>query len=309
MRKLRLVVDRAGTVYLDCPQGRPSAAVGVAPTVTIKTPANADLPTAVSGASATLGVVDTTLSAWSASAPRDLVLTSDTGVVVGEVYLVTDAAGRRTRVHVVGLNAATNTAYLADRPEFDLAAGATFQSTRISYSLPAAQVATRALNYRVEWTYTVGGIAYLVYTLYDVVRHDIINPASVQGIRDYRPELASAWEDLLGQDRGYTRRIDDAFWRLVDEIESRSEKPWCHAVIDWLQCEYAVYERVLLDLAEGGFIPAAFDATSWLDMRRREYVAARDRWIGAIRWLDEDDDLVVDATEAHKDKSSLRMRL
>ena len=309
MRKLRLIEDRAGVVYFDCPQGRPLTGAGIAPTVSILTSKNKALSPAVSAAAATQGTANTTIAAWSASTPRTLTVAAITGFAVGETYLITDAAGRRTRVVVVGLITGSKTLYLADAPEFDLTAGDVIVSTRISYSLVAGQTATRDLNYRCEWIYKVGDQVYVIYTLFDVVRHDLFNAASVSGFRDYRPELASAWEELLGAERSYTRRLDEAYWRVVDELEGKREKPWCHAIVDWQQAEYVVYEKLLLDMAEGGFIPAAYDAAAWLDARRREYTRVLESWMGGIRWLDEDDDNVEDDGEAGKDVRSVRLVL
>ena len=186
LRKQRIIEDKAGTIYFDCPEGRPSVA-----TVTVKTNKGGDLPdAAVEDANATIDTVTTTIAAgWVATAPRTVPLASATGVTVGRDYLITTAAGREEWVHITALSGTTAT--VRSTPGFDLTTGDTFVGTRLTIAITAANAATRAHNYRCAWEYTVGGVQYEGENLFDIVRTPPKNPATTAGARGYAPELLS----------------------------------------------------------------------------------------------------------------------
>jgi hypothetical protein len=307
-RKIRLLEDRAGTIYVDCKEGRPSVA-----TVTVKDSSGNDLPdTAIDGDAATIDSVNTTVASWAASAPKTIILTDATGVVRGLDYRVTDAAGLTALARVIGVQ--SNTVYIADRLPFEMVGGETFQGVRISLEITAANLANRAIDYVAAWVYTVASEVYKIETLFDVVLSNIRNPATTTGFRAYMRELTSDWDDLLGDDFSLEMRLDAAFWELVDELETavrhkHSEANLANAIVHWdSRCARAVYEKVLLKMAVGGFRPPDSDYMVYLDTRQESYTKAFEGWLAAIKWADWDNDRVKEAGEENRNLTTVRLR-
>ena len=291
LRKQRIVYGKSGTVYFDVPEGRASAA-----TVTVKNNKGNDLPdSAVEDENATIDSVSTTVAAgWSASTPRTIPLTSVANVAVGRDYLITTGEGREEWVSVVGIDTDAKTITVLSTPGFSLTAADTFVGTRLTYIITAANAETRAHNYRCLWTYTVGGEVFTGENLFDIVRTVPKSPATNTGLRKYSPELMSQWEQLLDDNYDLQDRIDDAFDRVMIDLESRSpsNNGWADAIVQWSQCERTVYEHVLLEMALAGYSPPAYSEQigEWVDRREIEYKRAVEEWTGKIIWYDAGDD-------------------
>lgn len=289
MRKQQLLVDTAGIVYFDCPEGRPSAA-----TVTIKTSGGSALPTAVSAASATIDSVNTTIATWSDSTPQQCTVASATGITVGRQYLITTATGQKCFVKVRHVVSGTKTVYFEQDAPFDLAAADTFVGTRISYAIIAANTATADLNYRCTWVYTVSSVSYTRNSLFDVVRVLPYNTATSDGFRAYAPDLTEEFELSAASDGDWTRRLTAAYDKVLFDLDQRGT--WPNLLLDMQQLEYCVYERALYELAET-HIPSAFNGfpQDWLKVRAKRYDDTMAQLLQAPSWYDENDDQIEDA--------------
>ncbi len=288
MRKQQLIKDVAGTVFWDCPEGRPSAA-----TVTIVDKAGAALPTPVSGATATIDAVNTTVATWSASTPRQATLTAITGVVVGRAYLVTTAIGEKCLMRVKGLVVSTKTVYFYHDPPADLTAGDTFVGTRISIAVVIANTATAAMNFRCSWSYTVSSVAYKHDSLFDVWRVLPVNVATEAGLRRHAPDLTDRWHiSALSEGSTWADRLEQAFESVLWDIEQDGavlKCPLANALIDQQQLERCVYERLLSDMANSGFAPpgSSWTGDEWSKKRFAIYMSTLRKLESSITWVDD----------------------
>lgn len=300
MRKQHLLEDTAGTVYYDIPQGRPSAY-----TVTIKDRDNANLPNAaVSGATATLDAVNTTVTAWSADTPAQVTLTAITNIARNRTYLLTNAIGETAMLKVKGIDSSGKIVYFYEDCPITLAASDAFQGTRISYVVTALNAAESKLNYRCQWMYTVSSVAYQVQQSFDIVKVIPYNPATSDGLRQYAPALAKQFELSATRNSGdWTERLATSFEKVLFDMEQRGD--YAKAIIDWGQWDYAVYERLLLQLAKEDYIPNNYDGipSEWVGLRQTEYSNVFQQTTQSISWYDDDADFVVDGDEEEERRS------
>lgn len=125
---------------------------------------------AVGSGSATLGSVNTALSAAagpSAADPKRIPITSSTGVVAGRHYLVADSDGLRELVLVLRVD--TGVVFAAHELQHDYDTGASLQDVEIGATFPSAEAADEGSGlrngagpYQVTWNYTIGDNEYLV---------------------------------------------------------------------------------------------------------------------------------------------------
>lgn len=218
-------------VYLDCPEGRPSAVTSV----TVRR-SDADdssgSESAISG-SPSIDSASTTLSAaagYDQSDQKLVSLTSATGFAAGRPYLLTATTGETAWVQLAAL--AGTTGYSRTPLTSAFAAGSTFASTRISATIDATWVANAANlsdesgidrlrsdtwapndddedpRFRVEFLYTVGGLVRRREVRLDLVRYTAqhaITPVDVD-------QRFAGWIDRIPAD--YRR---DQGQSLIDE--------------------------------------------------------------------------------------------
>jgi hypothetical protein len=288
VRKQQLTKGVAGSVFWDCPEGRPSSG-----TVTIVDKAGTALPVPISGATATVDSVNTTVSAWSASTPRQATLASITGVVVGRSYMITTAIGEKMLMRIKGLVVSTKVVYFFHDPPSDLAAGNVFVGVRISIAVVALNTATAAQNFRASWTYTVSSVVYYHDCLFDVWRVLPVNVATEAGLRRHAPDLTDRWHiSALGEGTTWADRIDQAYESVLWDIEQRGPAlkcPLANAMIDQQQLERAVYERVISDMSSAGFAPSGSSWTGdeWSKKRYAIYMATMRALESSITWVDD----------------------
>ena len=181
------------TLYLDCPEGRPSAVASV-------TVYRSDVDDS-GGAESALGSpsIDSASTTLSAAAGYDqtdtklLTLTSGTGFVAGRPYLLTATTGETAWVMLAAISGTT--AYSRTPLTSAFASGSTFASTRISATVDSTWIATASKisdesgidalrtdtwiqgdadedpRYRAVWVYTVGGIVRRREIRFDLVRY------------------------------------------------------------------------------------------------------------------------------------------
>jgi hypothetical protein len=299
-----LLEDRAGTVYLDVPAGRPSAA-----TLTVKTAGGGNLPSAsVIAQAATVDELTRTVQTWSASNPRFITLAAGAGTLaMDRDYVFRKANGKTETIRVIGV--VSNTIEIPDElpPSLNPTASDYVDSARVSYSLTAAQLADRGL-YRCEWVATVSSVVYIYETLFRVVRALPRCTATAAGLRQYEPELCSRWDQFVQRDGSWQSRVDAAWLKVLAEIEGRGEHV-IDRIVDWSQAEHAVYERVLLDMAATKRPSDDWSPMDWQAVRKEAYRNALDTWLQSVRWYDDAQaGRVQTEDEAGRDLATVRVR-
>ena len=299
-RKIQLIEDRTGTIHFDLPDAVPASA-----TVTIRTANGGALPADVTDASAyVVASAVATVTSWVSTAPRTLTTGAGKRITTRRHYLLRRPDAQQEWVRVVADRATEID--LADRTSFDPDTGDEIYDCRVSYDLGATQTATRALNYRAEWTITDDtGEIHVVESLFDVVRSTPKRHANAAALRQYSPELCNQWEQLVGGYHGWEERLAAAFDRVLDDLEGHGD--WSGAIVDWSQGERATYERLFITMADGGYIPAGdhWPGDTWIHRCEERYRTAFDAWMRNIRWYDEDDDRIVGSGEESANRSSL----
>lgn len=209
------------TLYLDCPEGRPTSVTSVA----VHRWDSGDLETAETavGTPAVETNPDTTVDAASGSSQADptiLNVAATTGFAVERSYLVTSSSGYREWLEVNEIDSGVSVT--AKHPLHNAYTTAdTVQSTRIT----AAVDSTWAANidkligagpnpaWRVRWVYVVAGVTCVADTYFNLVRY-----AGQHGVRPQDIEVMfPGWLDRLPTDHynDQGRRIIDDAYRAV----------------------------------------------------------------------------------------------
>jgi hypothetical protein len=237
----------------------------------------------VSEATATLDGPSTTISTYSATAPRYAVLAAVTGIRVGEEYWIVNPDGRAQSVRVVGVTTSSKTVQFADEPEFAPVVGANFYSYGASYAVGATVLANYGQGYRAEWSWTCAGVTVITEAIFDVVHSPATCPGTGAGLRRAHPWTAERW-DQISDTHTWDDLVQQAFLMCLYELESyviekRHDMP--HAIVDWQQWEPVIYARVLADHAEHlippdwtGF-PQDYAARSWAKYKTAFEACAR----------------------------------
>lgn len=201
MRWVQLDVPRSLTV--DLPR-RPSAAG----TFIAKTVAGGALTTA---AAPTVDAVNTTATGAVALGASVVPVTSATGITAGRRYLYGGAESVGGEMVTVRSVASLNVTLM--RPlRAAQASGATFQGTRLTFSVVAAACTAPGRNYRLEWTPASGDEDIALVLPYDVTRYAPVTYLTTEDLRDLDPILtkrlsagtwlpgvaARAWDMILG---------------------------------------------------------------------------------------------------------------
>lgn len=278
MRKQQLQKGIASELRIEAPT-RPSAAA-----VTLYSVAGVPLLTAT----AVVDAANTTIASWSASDPRKVVLDATIGIAADRNFAIT-LRGQVQAVRVTQFDLATKTVWLQDDPVFDLAAGAAFQSRTVRYSVPATTFPECGRNLRAFWALTIGNSAEVHEQMFDVVLSAPRNPATAAGLRRYKPEVTSTW-DQVSSSHTWDDAIATAFERVCLDLEQQTSDnigDMLYAVVDWDQLEPVIYERVLLD-RDDVMIPARWkdQPADYHSKRVQEYVAAIKAFRANIRYLD-----------------------
>jgi hypothetical protein len=224
---MRTVIDiqfgvTGQSLYLDCPEGRPSAVASVQ--VWRNTQGDdAEVELALSGSPAVEAAPNTTTSAAAGFGQADrraVPLTATTSVAVGRTYLITTAGGSSEWVEVAEV---TFTVATARHPlQHAYASGAAFASTRITAAIDATWAADESnLSpagepngfYRARWQYTVGGVVHVRDTYFDLVRY----PGRHSVLGTDVEALVPGWIDRLPLDyrRDQGRRLIEEAYRAV----------------------------------------------------------------------------------------------
>lgn len=278
--------DTAGTIYYDCPEGRPSSVTSVA----VREDTQSDTSTAETafGTPTVETNPNTTFDAASGVSQTNqdrANLTATTGCAVGRVYLATNAYGDKEWCEVVDISSG---AYVTVRNAFvnDYTTADTFQSTRITATVDATWVAdtsnkSHPLNpnpkWRAEWTYVVGGVTYTAQVFFDLVaevwRHSITGLVVDGASRGWLHRLAV--EDRADQGRAV---IDRAAHEVKVDI-------WEHGIADWAWSNRATLNelvtwRAVIVGARGDALHGGDNARQ-LQIAQAEYDGRMDRLVNS----------------------------
>jgi len=292
--RAELVVDVGGDLTFDPPEG------GLATAATVAL-FERDGTVVQAAASATLDTCDTTLSANAAVGALTMTLTSVTGVTPGRTYRVDNADSQHERLVVVGVNTSTLVVTFREPLQYAYVSTDTFVGERLTYSVSAALVDTRARGYEARWAYTIGGVSYNAIRFYDVVRQKW--PTVILTTDAFKRHVSS---DLASDVMQLVSRKGDSF---AEEIAVATEKMrWDlkrrGAEVDLFRSYSAfvpvVAEAVLLKWAERAFTPNSWqgDAEGWYQHQLALYEQALDLAVDVTDSYDADDSGDTTDTEA-----------
>lgn len=208
------------TIYLDAPEGRPSAVTSVS--VYRWDQSDDDTAgSAIGSGSVETNPNTTTDVITTTDEPTKVPLTATTGIEAGRTYLLTNTTSEKEWVEVTEIASADYV--LVRHPLHNIfASGSTFQTTRMTATVDSTWVADETNidespgpnpMFRVRWVYVVGGKTYVADTYFNLVRYPSRHGVTPQDIEAMHP----GWLDRLPTDhRGdQGRRLIDEAYRSV----------------------------------------------------------------------------------------------
>ena len=248
MERQEFALDRVGQrLGFFADEGRPSAT----PSVAIADSSGAVI-TAGATTYVTQSAVNTTIAASVAAGAESLVVTSATGINVGDRYLMTNKVPQTEWIEVESI--ASTTIGLTRPLALDYTTLATnyglFQSTEWYYTLQAADYAALLEMAMATATYAVGGLTYSQRLVFDVVRVPLTNPLTADALTDRWPDI---WRQEPDEHRGslYARQRATA-WRIVKQRirqHANAAGQWRPAMVfdpsDLMEFGFAVLKREL----------------------------------------------------------------
>lgn len=270
--------------------GRPSSA-----TCTLYSPGG----TSIATPTATVDPVNTTVASNASEGAEALTLTSTTGVAVRRAYVVACDDGERLTVRVRAIRGSVVDLY-SPLPR-DVDATSSFYGTAVTAPVTSGVATPIDDGYEARWVFTQDGATVRVNTRWSVVRSvwpDALG--TVAGLRAFAGRLLTPERESNHQrNAGYLDEIERATRALKLQLIQRGRTP--ARFRSFGAFEDAVYQRVLVDMAEGGelFPPAyASDPAAWLTVCRDRYERLLTDALAATADYDEDQSGVVSTAEA-----------
>lgn len=227
---------------------------------------------------ATLDTTTTTTTATvgvTSADPLAIPVASTAGFIVGRKYLLTSTGNLGEFFELVAVSGST---LRARHPIYQThASGATVASTYAFAAAPSlftgdetklGDLATAYPDYRVKWTFTVGGAQSVVYSYFDFVRAAVDHGVTIDDINALAPGLRDSLPIDYRADSG--AGLIDAAWRAV-QADLATLAIESHAVRDAQALDELVKLRTLLVLAEGGWRPHNVDWQVYAEMTRDNY--------------------------------------
>lgn len=264
MRWVQINVGRDLTA--DLPR-RPSSAG----TYTVSTPAGG---VTQSSASASLDSVNTTLTGSAVAGASTLNLTDGTGVTVGRRYLLGGAEATGGEMVTVKAYAA-NVATLARPLRAAQATGATFQGTRLTFSVGASAVTVPYRNMRIEWTPAAADSDLALALPFDALRWAPVTYLTIEDLRDLDPLLAKR----LSAGTWLPAVVARAWDVLLGHIAQKIDPGGVTGMVD-LTIAHGYLVRALLAETVG----KDDEATAYLTDMRARYTQERDNALGALAY-------------------------
>ncbi len=221
------------TIYVDCPDGRPSSVTSV----DVWDYASDDATTEESATTGSASVEtnpNTTIDVISGAGetdPTKVNVAATTGTAIGRVYRIASTQGYYEDFTVAAID--SGNALYAKHPllnSYEVTTG-TVKSTRASITLDTTWVSdtsnlsptfTPNPRYRVKWTVVISSVTYVYETSFDLVRYNAQHHVSPLDVAERSPN----WLDWLGPDdrdnQGRTW-IDQAFQSVKFDLYADSK--------------------------------------------------------------------------------------
>lgn len=279
--------------------GRPSSA-----TCTLYNPDG----TSIATPAATVDTVNTTVASNASEGAEALTLTSATGVSVRRAYVVVCDDGERLTVRVRAIRGSVVDLY-SPLPR-DVDATSSFYGTTITAPVTGAVATPLGDGYEARWVWTADSVVNRVNTRWSVVRTvwpDALG--TVAGLRTFAGRLLTPERESNHQrNAGWLDEIERATRGLKLTLIQRGRTP--ARFRSFSAFEDVVYQRVVLDLAEGGEVfPAAYASApeQWVAVCRDRFERMLTDAMAATSDYDEDASGVVDESEADATPRYLRL--
>jgi len=261
----RIVFNVTGqTLALRVLQGRPSSG-----TFKVFTDSAGDDDVVQFEGTATVENVSTTVDATSGAGqanPQKINLTATTNITIGRKYLISEAS-KSEWVEPIEIVSADYV--IARHPLVNAyTTAATFVGTTMTATVDSTWVADEGFisdltdpnpDYRVRWSYVVGGVTYLAYTFFDLVRSEIGHGVDIDDLDAFAPGLVDTMPMDYKVEQG--RPLLEAAWRMV-RARLRNPAISTDALRDAELVDDLVIREALVLLAMGGWKPMGFDSAS-----------------------------------------------
>ncbi len=284
-------LDVGGTLTLyPTETGRPSSA-----TVTLVSASGASLATP----SVTIDAVNTTVSTNASEGAESLTLTSASGVTARRHYVVVCDDGERLTVRVRAIRGSVVDLY-SPLPR-DVDSTSTFYGTMMTAPVTAGVATPIAAGLEARWIFTTDSIVRRVNTRWSVVRSvwpELLG--TVAGLREAHGRLLTPEREANHQrGAGYSDEIARASRNVRLDLIQRNRHP--SRFRSFSAWDDVVYQRVVLDLSEDGYVmPEAYanNPSDWVQLCRERYERMVTQALAATEDYDESEDGTVSTTEA-----------
>tara|TARA_R110000765_G_scaffold231815_2_gene335200 strand:- start:5030 stop:5962 length:933 start_codon:yes stop_codon:yes gene_type:complete len=245
--------------------------------------------------------IDSSSFTLQSSATNDLdtiVLSSATGIVIGQQYLFKHQHGGSNTwwhqvVRVAHINGVT---VQLESPLLDTPyTGDELMGLECTFAISAANAADRAMNYRCEWTVVpLTGDKQKHQSLFHVVRTQFDDPITPEEVLRYaESNLAGA---TLTWDSGRPMELAESSSNLVRK-ELHASGTYPHLVGESRSFKTAGLYALKHELAMLGHVPPGFDPGIYLQTIRESLKSEIRMTLSSLTWIDKDDDGVVDNNE------------
>lgn len=285
--KQRFREDAAGTLRFSPPQGPPITSA----TIEIYGPGN---DTVQASDTATLPAVNTALNMASGAAAGSKTLTLDATTSIApltDYWLGTVDTDTLELVNVRTIDSATAVT-LNEGLVYDHDDNEEFRGGELSYSLTSTHTQTSDENYRAEWGYTVGSIAYTATQLFDVSTRVFVITVTAAQLRVHIPPSLRSQAPGVGS---LSEFVAEAEEDIIRQLRRAGYKP--DRVRDPAQFEYLAVlgtRRFLLERQAD----ADPDFIDRLEDTRQQYENEWGRILSTgLSWYDADEDLTTDTDD------------
>jgi hypothetical protein len=219
--------------------------------------------------SVTVDTVSTTVDATSGQGqadPQKLNLTATTGIVTRRKYLLSEGSKQEWVEPIEIVSADYIRARHPLRNTYTTAATlvgtsmtATVDSTWVAAEENLSDISDPNPDYRVLWSFVVGGVTYRQYSFFDLVRSAVGHQVDISDLNAYAPGLADSLPTEYKVEQG--RPLLDAAWRSA-KAKLRNPSINTDALRDSELVDELVIYSALVVLAVGGWRPAAYDSAA-----------------------------------------------
>ena len=287
------ILDTASQrLYFRAEEGRPSAT----PTVGTADSGNSAL-TAAAATYVTQNSVNTTIANSAAKGATSVVVTSATGIAVGDQYLLGNHISQSEWAEVKSIASTTIELTKPLRHAYTTLSTTygTFVSTEWYYTLQEDDYETLSDLNIATATYVVGGLTYTKRIAFDIVRVPLMPPGPLLAAAVYR----RLGHDLARQESDEQRGSDyasqrDAAWRIVRRRiyqHASDTEQWRPALVvdpsDLFEYGISVFTRIC---HEQGINVLRVDPAPMRQELLAEEELERSRAFASISWMDKDDD-------------------